>query len=270
MIDVSRIGNGEIDELVRDFVLRNGLTLRTTHYKTHTSEIDPKSVAKAMMMWEKMGQPEGDIEINVPGFRGMTRLWGKKLGDRFDRNEVFYTRKRGEGRPFQDRLILRDRPLHATDIITIAIYSGGLETIYAGPALGPMPDAGKTNGDWANWKDHALAFTQSELDAMESLPNKLASKVASRYISKQADHHHGSYMSLQNVHEMYTFLDSIDNMIGHEGNIKELDDWVEDKISHAHALLQDLHRYFAYGRGYDSKAFESAQDYHDFEEKVRF
>ena len=57
MIDVSRIGNGEIDELVRDFVLRNGLTLRTTHYKTHTSEIDPKSVAKAMMMWEKMGQP---------------------------------------------------------------------------------------------------------------------------------------------------------------------------------------------------------------------
>ena len=55
----------------------------------------------------------------------------------------------------------------------------------------------------------------------------------------------------------YTFLDSIDNMIGHEGNIKELDDWVEDKISHAHALLQDLHRYFAYGRGYDSKNFLS-------------
>ncbi len=104
---------------------------------------------------------------------------------------------------------------------------------------------------------------------MSNERNKLATKVASRYLSKEADHHHGSYMSLQNVHEMYTFLDSIDNMIGHEENVKELDDWVEDKISHAHALLQDLHRYFAYGRGYDSKAFESAQDYHNFEEKVR-
>ena len=136
----------------------------------------------------------------------MTRLWGKKLGDRFDEIEVFYTRKRGEGRPFQDRLILRDRPLHATDIITIAIYSGGLETIYAGPALGPMPTQGRPMAIGQNWKDHALAFTQSELDAMESLPNKLASKVASRYISKQADHHHGSYMSLQNVHEMLYVL----------------------------------------------------------------
>lgn len=100
---------------------------------------------------------------------------------------------------------------------------------------------------------------------------RLASKVASRYISKRADHHHGSYMSLQNVHEMYTFLDSIDNMIGHEENLKELDDWVEDKISHAHAILQDLHRYFSYGRGYDSDALESAEDYHELNEgKFKF
>jgi len=180
-IDISRIGNTPLDNLVKEFVLRNNLTLRTTHYKTHSQELGAnlKYVAKAMSMWEGMGSPEGDIEINVPGFRGLTRLWGKKLGDRFPRNEVFYTRKRGEGRPFQDRIILREKPLHETDIITIAIYNGGLETIYAGPQMGLLPDAGKKNGDWANWKDHALAYSQAELDKMEKMVGKVASSQAS-------------------------------------------------------------------------------------------
>ncbi len=175
-----------LDALVQDFIERNGLSLRTTHYKTHASEIDTKFLAEAMRIWENMGGPEGDTEIPVRGFKGMTRLWGKKMGDRIPRDEPLYTRKRGEGRPFQDRFILRDRPLRASNIITIVIYQGGLETIYAGNALGPMPDAGKQNGDWANWKDHYLAFTQKELDEMEKMPNRLASRVASRYMSKTA------------------------------------------------------------------------------------
>ena len=89
------------------------------------------------------------------------------MGDNIPASEPLYTRKRGEGRPFQDRFILRESPLRTTNIITIAVYDGGLETIYAGPALGPMPNAGETNEDWA---DHYLAFTHEELGEMEK-PN---------------------------------------------------------------------------------------------------
>jgi hypothetical protein len=180
-VDINSIGSTPLDNLVKDFVLRNGLSLRTTHYKTHAQELGEnlKYVEKAMLMWEQQGKPEGDIELRVPGFKGLTRLWGKKLGDRFPRNEVFYTRKRGEGRPFQDRIILRPNPLHTTNIITIAIYNNGLETIYAGPQMGPMPDAGKRNNDWQNWKDHALAYSQAELDRMEKMEGRVASSQAS-------------------------------------------------------------------------------------------
>jgi hypothetical protein len=63
-----------------------------------------------------------------------------------------------------------------------------------------------------------------------------------------ADHgsHSGSYMSLQNLEEMQDALEVVADMV-HEG--EELDDWVEDKISHAHQLIRDLAGYFGYGRG---------------------
>lgn len=68
-------------------------------------------------------------------------------------------------------------------------------------------------------------------------------------MSKKAGgyHHEGSYMSRQNIREMVSFLSTLLDQV-HEG--EELDDWVEDKISHAHATLSDLHRYFGYGRGH--------------------
>lgn len=73
-------------------------------------------------------------------------------------------------------------------------------------------------------------------------------------ISKKASYryagghpHEGSYMSRQNIREMVSFLSTLLDQV-HEG--EELDDWVEDKISHAHATLSDLHRYFGYGRGH--------------------
>ena len=77
-----------------------------------------------------------------------------------------------------------------------------------------------------------------------------ASKKAfiSRAMFKRKAHgHHGSYMSLQNIKEMGEFLYTLEDQV-HEG--EELEDWVEDKISHAHATLSDLHRFFGFGRGY--------------------
>lgn len=61
------------------------------------------------------------------------------------------------------------------------------------------------------------------------------------------DSHSGSYMSLQNLEEMQDALQVVADMV-HEG--EELDDWVEDKISHAHQLIRDLAGYFGYGQGY--------------------
>ena len=54
-------------------------------------------------------------------------------------------------------------------------------------------------------------------------------------------------MSLQNIKEMSEFLYTLEDQV-HEG--EELEDWVEDKISHAHATLSDLHRFFGFGGGY--------------------
>ena len=69
----------------------------------------------------------------------------------------------------------------------------------------------------------------------------------SRFVKQAGGHHRGSYMSLQNIREMDDFLRTLEDQV-HEG--EELDDWVEDKISHAHAMLSDLHRYFLFGEGY--------------------
>jgi hypothetical protein len=228
-------GEMSLDALVQDFIDRNGLTLRTTHYKTHAAEIDPKYLAEAMRIWEEMGGPEGDIEIAVRGFKGMTRLWGKKMGDRISKDEPLYTRKRGEGRPFQDRFILRDRPLRASDIITIVIYNGGLETIYAGAALGPMPDAGKQNGDWANWKDHYLAFTQRELDEMEKMPGKLASSLAKRVAN--------AYMNKTAASGNYGFTKAIQNDV--DVALRKLEKKVNDLARFVESKHPEAGTYFS-------------------------
>ena len=56
----------------------------------------------------------------------------------------------------------------------------------------------------------------------------------------------GSYMSRQNLREMSDMADFIVDDIGMEG----LDDWVEDKISHAHSMLNDVARYRGYRDDY--------------------
>lgn len=72
-------------------------------------------------------------------------------------------------------------------------------------------------------------------------------QIGSRFVKEAGGHRGGSYMSLQNIRQMDDFLRTLEDQV-HEG--EELEDWVEDKISRAHAILSDLHRYFLFGDGY--------------------
>lgn len=74
------------------------------------------------------------------------------------------------------------------------------------------------------------------------------------------EHHEGSYMSVQNITEIAFFVRALFEQI-QEG--RELPDWVEDKLSHAHAALSDLHRYFSFGRGFE-------EEYMDYEDEDGF
>jgi len=157
---------GSVDSVVEDFLARNDIELLSTHFKTHAKEFDAKSLAKAFEMWEDMGMPNGATSLKVPGFRGETRLWGKKMGDRIDmRDEEFFFKSRGEGRPPQ-RLISRPRPMRATNILTLIIVPAGggrqgLITAYAGPDMPPFEDDPRKE-----WDENFLAYSPSELAKM--------------------------------------------------------------------------------------------------------
>lgn len=107
---------------------------------------------------------------------------------------------------------------------------------------------------WEEWKkdnpeaaEEFDAQTEANKDVVKDRAKAL---IRQAYLKKNAGtkhHHQGSYMSLQNIKEMSDFLYTLEDQV-HEG--EELEDWVEDKISHAHATLSDLHRFFGYGRGY--------------------
>jgi hypothetical protein len=56
----------------------------------------------------------------------------------------------------------------------------------------------------------------------------------------------GSYMSRQNLREISDMADFIVDDIG----MDDLDDWVEDKISHAHSAMNDVARYRGYRDDY--------------------
>lgn len=71
-----------------------------------------------------------------------------------------------------------------------------------------------------------------------------------------AEDHHlpGSYMSRQNLRDISDMSDFIEEDIGDE----ELEDWVEDKISHAHADLNDVARYRGYRDRHPEDSFKQA------------
>jgi len=71
------------------------------------------------------------------------------------------------------------------------------------------------------------------------------------------EHKDGSYMSLQNLHEMEDQLEMLTDSLD-EGD--ELEDWVEDKISHAHSALSDVSRYVGYGEHGALKDKEEDED----------
>lgn len=149
-----------MENLINNFLTRNGLKLHTTHFKSHLEEMGQEALSAALLKWEEMGAPVGDISIPVDGFQGKTRLWGEKMGDSISMEEEnFFYKTRGEGRPPQ-RLICRENPFKNTNIITIAVYVKegvkGLETIYAGPSMPAFED--DPNGEWDR---NFLAFPSS-------------------------------------------------------------------------------------------------------------
>ena len=64
------------------------------------------------------------------------------------------------------------------------------------------------------------------------------------YSSRYASHREPAYMSRQNLRQMLDQIITICESIGED----ELEGWVEDKISHAHAALTDVSRYMKYHR----------------------
>lgn len=149
-----------MENLINDFLTRNSLTLHTTHFKSHLQEMGLEALQTALLKWEEMGSPTGDISIEVEGFTGKTRLWGEKMGDSINtESENFFYKTRGEGRPPQ-RLICRKNPFKETNIITISVYvkdgEKGLETIYAGPSMPAFED--DPEGEWDR---NFLAFPPS-------------------------------------------------------------------------------------------------------------
>ena len=74
----------------------------------------------------------------------------------------------------------------------------------------------------------------------------LRSKEAADFLAEDKEaggHRPGSYMSRQNLAHMLDQILSICEIMGQD----ELDDWVEDKIAHAHAALSDVARYIEHG-----------------------
>jgi len=80
-------------------------------------------------------------------------------------------------------------------------------------------------------------------------------------LSKYAGHdeHDHSYMSRQNLREMHDQLDMLMEMME---DSPHLDDWVEDKISHAHAALTDVARYFGYRDTHKTHHHDDHHDHH--------
>jgi len=94
------------------------------------------------------------------------------------------------------------------------------------------------------WHLYEGAFNSGSLSPERIEKNKKKFNLKNKPKSKKAGE--GSYMSMKNIRQMALFLDTISSQI-EDG--EELEDWVEDKISHAHGILSDLFGYFGFGDG---------------------
>ena len=86
------------------------------------------------------------------------------------------------------------------------------------------------------------------MDKIEQITRQfLREKRAADFLAEDKEaggHRPGSYMSRQNLAHMLDQIISICEQMGQE---EELEDWVEDKIAHAHAALSDVARYLEHG-----------------------
>lgn len=86
------------------------------------------------------------------------------------------------------------------------------------------------------------------MDKIEQITRQfLREKRAADFLAEDKEaggHRPGSYMSRQNLAHMLDQILSICEQMGQE---EELEDWVEDKIAHAHAALSDVARYIEHG-----------------------
>jgi len=86
------------------------------------------------------------------------------------------------------------------------------------------------------------------MDKIEQITRQfLREKRAADFLAEDkgaGGHRPGSYMSRQNLAHMLDQIISICEQMGQE---EELEDWVEDKIAHAHAALSDVARYIEHG-----------------------
>jgi len=92
-----------------------------------------------------------------------------------------------------------------------------------------------------NWRKAMGIFYDA---VSHQMTKKAVQRVARRKILSGG--HEGSYMSRQNLEEMREMAEFLLDHVDFEG---ELDDWVEDKISHAHGAVSDVARFIGYGKG---------------------
>ena len=121
-----------------------------------------------------------------------------------------------------------------------------IEQNYSQP-LRLQPDYGERNAADFLGETGVVAddFEANEIESIEIIDDKGLDRMAK-------DHEYsGSYMSRANLKEINDMADFIIDDIG----MDELDDWVEDKISHAHSALSDVARYRGYRDDYTNDDF---------------
>ena len=126
-----------------------------------------------------------------------------------------------------------------------------IELRYPQQPLRLQPDYGEKNaadflGDDEVISEHeaGMMLLQTGRGAEEAEETESFEIVDDIGLDRMAKDHEesGSYMSRQNLREIDDMADFIVDDIGMEN----LDDWVEDKISHAHAAMNDVARYRGY------------------------
>jgi len=94
-------------------------------------------------------------------------------------------------------------------------------------------------------------------------PNNMERGTSEHFASEIESGYDGNYMSRQNIYQMAEFIETLYGIA--ESGV-ETPDWVEDKITRAHAHLSSLHNYYTYGEG--SGNFETGEGDSSSEDEI--